>query len=157
MELFGGLEYQLWSGYKPPTIYISKAGGVIVPSTNYERITIRDTINPRVGMKLNLTNRWTTGLGFSYRMTPFKGDFSGSGNSIDTNAYIFTTGLQYRIVIWSKDVNLGTSLEYQQLETKHVTKSSGQEDGTAGPKIGASGYNIDGYVLAASLGVKFNF
>ncbi|MGZ3788925.1 MAG: OmpP1/FadL family transporter, partial [Bacteriovorax sp.] len=156
-EIYGGVEYQLWSGYKPPTIYISKTGGVIVPSSSYERITIRDTINPRVGLKMDLTNRWTTGLGLAYRMTPLKGDFSGSGNSIDANAYILSTGLQYRIVIWSKDVKLGTSVEYQQLEKKHVTKTPGQEDGSAGPKIGAGGYDIAGYVLAASFGIKLNF
>lgn len=157
VELYGGVEYQLWSGYKPPTIFIAKTGGVIVPSTNYEHIVIRDTINPRIGLKVDLTDRWKTGLGFGYRMTPLKGNFSGSGNSIDTNTYIFSTGLEYRIVIWSKDVNLGTSFEYQQLEKKHVVKTDGQEDGSAGPKIGANGYDIDGYVLAAAFGIKFNF
>lgn len=156
-EFFGGVEYQMWSGYKPPTIYISKTGGAIVSSSNYEHIKIRDTINPRIGMKVELTDRWTTGLGLAYRMTPLEGDFSGSGNSIDSNTYIITTGLQYRIVIWSKDVNLGTSFEYQQLEKRHVTKTTGEEDGSAGPKIGAGGYDIDGYILAATLGVKFNF
>ncbi len=157
VEFYTGVEYQMWSGYKPPTIYISKAGGVIVPSSNYEHVTIRNTINPRVGVKIDLTNRVALGLGAGYRMTPLKGDFSGSGNSIDSNTYIFTGGLQYRIVIWSKDVNVGTSLEYQSLEKKHVVKTDGQEDGTSGPKIGAGGYDIDGYVLAASLGIKFNF
>ncbi|MBC7538593.1 MAG: hypothetical protein H7281_07220 [Bacteriovorax sp.] len=156
-ELFAGIEYQLWSGYKPPTIYISKIGGVIVSSNNFERIVIRDTINPRVGVKINLTERWSTGFGFGYRMTPLKGDYSGSGNSIDSNTYVLSTGLQYRIVIWSKDVNLGTSLEYQELEKKHVTKTTGQEDGTAGPKIGAGGYDIAGHIIAASFGIKFNF
>jgi long-subunit fatty acid transport protein len=155
--LFASLEYQLWSGYSPPTIYLKKTGGVIVSSSNYERIQIRDTINPRIGVKFNLTDRWSTGAGLGYRMTPLKGDFSGSGNSIDSNTYIMSTGLQYRIVIWSKDVSLGTSLEYQQLQTKHVTKSSGQEDGQAGEKIGAGGYDIGGYALAASFGAKFNF
>lgn len=156
-ELFLAAEYQMWSGYKPPTIYIAKTGGVIVPSSNYEKIKIRDTINPRMGLKMALSDRWTAGLGLGYRMTPLDGDYSGSGNSIDSNATILTTGLQYRIVIWSKDVNLGTSLEYQQLETKRVNKSTGQENGSAGQKIGAGGYDIEGYILAAAVGLKFNF
>jgi long-subunit fatty acid transport protein len=156
-ELFAGAEYLLWSGYKPATINLKKTGGVIVSSKNYESIKVRDTINPRLGIKLNLTHRWILGAGLGYRMTPLSGDFSGSGNSIDSNAYIFSTGLQYRIVIWSKDVNLGTSFEYQQLEKKHVTKSPGQEDGTPGPKIGAGGYDIEGHIVAASFGIKFNF
>ena len=156
-EVFGAVEYQMWSGYKTPSINVSKVGGVVVPSSNYEKITTRDTINPRIGLKQELSNRLSGSIGFGYRMTPLKGDFSGSGNSIDNNTYIMSTGLQYRIVIWSKDVNVGTSLEYQQLEKKHVTKSDGQEDGSAGPKLGAGGYDIGGYVLAASLGIKFNF
>jgi len=157
LEIFSGLEYQLWSGYKPPLIHIVKTGGAIVSSSNFENIKIRNTFNPRIGAKLELSDRWSTSIGLGYRMTPLEGDFSGSGNSIDTNTIILSTGLQYRIVIWSKDVNLGTSLQYQQLEKKHVTKTAGQEDGSVGNKIGAGGYDIDGYVLAASLGIKFNF
>lgn len=156
-EIFASAEYQLWSAYRPPSIYISKTGGVIVPSSNYEKVQMQNTLNPRLGIRTDLTSRWTTGLGVGYRQTPLKGDFSGNGNSIDTDAYIFTTGLQYRIVIWSKDVNLGTSLEYQELRKKHVEKTTGQENGTAGSKIGAGGYDIAGFVLAASFGVKFNF
>lgn len=156
-EFYTGVEYQMWSGYKTPSIRIKKTGGAIVSSTNYENLKIRDTINPRVGYALDLTDRWKWGLGFGYRMSPLKGDFSGSGNSIDTNTQIFTTGLQYRIVIWSKDVKLGTAFEYQKLEKKHVSKTTGQENGSAGSKIGAGGYDIDGYVIAATLGVKFNF
>ncbi len=157
LEIFSGLEYQLWSGYKPPLIHIIKTGGAIVSSNNFESLRIRNTLNPRIGAKLALTNRWSTSIGLGYRMTPLEGDFSGSGNSIDSNTYILSTGLQYRIVIWSKDVNLGSSLQYQQLEKKRVIKTAGQEDGTAGNKIGAGGYYIDGYVLAASFGIKFNF
>ena len=56
-----------------------------------------------------------------------------------------------------KDVNLGTSLQYHLLDKMRVEKTSGQEDGTIGPKIGAGGYDIGGHVLAASFGVKFNF
>ena len=156
-EIFGSIDYQMWSGYKPPTIFLAKTGGVIVSSSNFERINIRDTINPKIGFKYDLTERWSTGAGLGYRMTPLNGDFSGSGNSIDSNTYIISTGLQYRIVIWSKDVNLGTALEYQQLETKHVSKLTGQENGQTGEKIGSGGYDIDGQILAASFGIKFNF
>ncbi len=157
IEFFSAIEYQIWSGYKPPIITFTKTGGAIVSSSAFENINIQDTINPRIGMKWDLTNRLSTGLGFAYRMSPLNGNFSGSGNSIDTNTYIFSTGLQYRIVIWSKDVNLGTSFEYQQLESKHVEKSVNQENGNGGLKIGAGGYDINGHVIAASFGIKFNF
>lgn len=158
-EYFGSLEYQMWSNYVPPTISFSRLGGVLQPSSNFEKLSLQNTFNPKIGLKYNFTGRLNGGIGFAYRMSPINSDFSGSGNSIDTNTFIFTTGLQYRIVIWSKDVNVGTSVEYQQLEKKHVVKTLGAEDGTAPTdyKIGAGGYDIDGHVIAASFGIKFNF
>ena len=156
-QLFLGLEYQMWSGYKSPVVTVTKNSGVVISSSNYEAISTRDTINPKIGFKDNLTDRWSYALGMAYRPTPLKGDFSGSGNSIDTDALIFTSGIQYRIVIWSKDVHLGTSFEYHQLQTKNVTKTPNEESGSAGSKIGAPGYSIGGNVLAGSLGLKFNF
>lgn len=157
IEYFAGVEYQMWSNYKTPIMTVAKTGGVVVPSSNYEKIQIRDTINPRLGLKINLTDRWSTMLGAQYRMTPLKGDFSGSGNSVDTNSIIGTTGLDYRIVIWSKDVHIGGSFQYHYLESKKVVKSANEEDGTPGQKIGSPGYDIGGYVLAGAFGVKFNF
>lgn len=156
-EFYAGVEYQMWTNYKAPTMEVVKNGGVIVPSSNYEKIKTRDTINPRVGVKYNITNRWSTLLGAQYRMTPLEGDFSGSGNSIDADTIVGTGGVQYRMVIWSKDVHLGASLQYHHMMDKHVTKSADQENGTAGPKIGAPGYDIGGYILAGSMGVKINF
>lgn len=156
-EYYAGFEYQMWTNYKTPIMTVAKNGGVLVPSTNYEKIVTKDTINPRLGVKYNITNRWSTLLGAQYRMTPLKGDFSGSGNSIDSNTIVGTGGLQYRMVIWSKDVHLGASLQYHHLMDKRVTKTANQENGTSGPKIGAPGYDIGGYILAGSLGVKFNF
>ncbi|MBC7430203.1 MAG: hypothetical protein H7336_16435 [Bacteriovorax sp.] len=157
IEYFAGVEYQMWSGYKTPIMTVAKTGGVVVPSSNYEKIQIRDTINPRIGLKLNVTDRWSTMLGGQYRMTPLKGDFSGSGNSVDTNTIVGTTGLDYRMVIWSKDIHIGASFQYHHLMEKKVVKTTRQEDGTAGQKIGAPGYDIGGYILAGALGVKFNF
>ena len=60
-------------------------------------------------------------------------------------------------MIWSKDVHLGASVQYHHMMDKRVTKSANQENGAAGQKIGAPGYDIGGYILAGSFGVKFNF
>jgi hypothetical protein len=157
LETYVGLEYQIWSGYKTPKIDIVKNGGILLPSTNYEKIERKNTLNPKIGIKWDVTNRLALLLGAAYRMTPLKGDFSGSGNSIDTDSYIASGGLQYRIVIWGRDVSIGTSLQYHQLKDKHVTKTTGQENGNAGDKIGAPGYDIGGYILSAAAGIKFNF
>jgi hypothetical protein len=156
-EIFMGLEYQMWSGYKTPIMTVAKSGGVVVPSSNYETIQTRDTINPRIGIKKNWTDRWSTVLGAQYRMTPLVGDFSGSGNSVDVDTIVGSGGLQYRMVIFSNDVQLGTSFQYHHLQDKRVVKSANQENGSAGSKLGAPGYDLGGYILAGSVGVKFNF
>lgn len=157
LEAFAAVEYQMWDKYKAPTISISRNGGVVLPSTSYERLELQDTINPKLGLKWTITDRWSSLIGAAYRMSPLKGDFSGSGNSIDTDAYIGAAGLDYRMVIFGKDVHLGSALQYHKLKDKHVTKSSGQENGTAGDKLGAPGYDIGGYILSANAGIKFNF
>ena len=156
-EVYTGVEYMMWSNYKTPVMNVDRNAGVVVPSSNYEKLQIRDTINPRLGVKYNWTDRWSTSLGAQYRMTPLKGDFSGSGNSIDANTVVGTGGLQYRMVIFSKDIHLGTTFQYHHLMAKKVTKTSGQENGNAGPKLGAPGYDVGGYILSGTFGVKFNF
>ena len=108
-------------------------------------------------MKYSFTNRVDGGLGFEYRQTPLNSNFSGSGNSIDANTYVFSAGFNYRIVIWSKDVSIGSSLEYHLLQTENVTKSTNDELGNAGSKIGAPGYTIGGHLISAAAGLKFNF
>lgn len=157
VELFGGVEYQMWTGYKTPIMTVKKTGGVVVPSSDFEKITTRDTINPRLGIKFRLSENWSSMLGAVYRMTPLEGNFAGSGNSVDVDSIIGTAGLQYRMVIYSKDVHLGGSIQYHKLQDKRVTKSPNQEDGTTGLKIGAPGYDLGGNIIAAALGVKFNF
>jgi long-subunit fatty acid transport protein len=159
LELYSGIEFQLWTNYATPKIYIKNSGGIIKESTNYENLTIRNTFNPRIGMKYSLTSRFDLSAGLGYRMTPIDGNFSGSGNSIDANTTILSTGFQYRIVIWSRDVSIGSSFQYQLLEKNHVVKTTLQEDGSIGNKIGSgpNGYDIAGHIIAASAGTKFNF
>jgi hypothetical protein len=156
-QIFLSCEYQLWSGYKTPLIIITKEAGVMQSSRNYESLQTQNTLNPRLGLKTNLTDRWSYSLGFNYHQTPLKGDFAGNGNSVDTDAFIYTGGIQYRMVIWSKDVHLGTSFEYYNLRTKEVIKTANEENGSIGNKIGSPGYTLGGSVLAGSFGVKFNF
>lgn len=156
-DLYSGLEYQIWSGYRAPVIQFVKKGGVVAGSDDFEKLILRNTINPRVGLKYRFTDRINLGLGLMYKMTPLDGDFSGAGNSIDTDTYILSTGLTYRMVIWSKDVTIGTSLEYHKLKDITVTKSANDEKGNAGVKIGAPNYEIGGYILTSALGIKFNF
>jgi long-subunit fatty acid transport protein len=157
LQFFGALEYQMWSNYKSPLLVLTKSAGVMEPSRNFELLQTQNTINPRIGIKHNLTDRWNYSLGFNYHQTPLKGNFSGNGNSIDTDTFIYTCGIQYRMVIWSKDVLLGTSFEYHDLKAKQVVKTANLENGNAGSKIGSPGYSIGGTIMASTFGIKFNF
>jgi hypothetical protein len=58
-QFFYGLEYQLWSNYETPVIKIKKNSGVMISSRDYEVISTRNTLNPRIGVKSNLTDRWS--------------------------------------------------------------------------------------------------
>jgi hypothetical protein len=156
-DFISAIEYQLWSGYKTPRIDIIKNGGTVTGSKNYETISTKDTINPRIGGRYHITDRVSLALGASYRKSPIVNNLNESGNTIDTDAYILTGGFSYRIVIWSKDVTIGASLEYHQLQDKTVTKTANQENGNAGVKLGSPGYQIGGSILSSAAGIKFNF
>lgn len=157
LELFGSIEYQVWSQYKTPKMHLTKNSGIVLSSQEFEKLDLQDTINPRLGLRFNWNDSFSTMIGAQYRMTPFKGDFSGKGNSVDVNALIGSIGGEYRFTLFSKDVQLGGSFQYHKLASKRVTKSPGMENDQAGDKIGAPGYDIGGHIVAGSVGLKFNF
>ena len=47
--------------------------------------------------------------------------------------------------------------QYHMLKEVDVVKSNGQENGSAGSKIGAPGYNVGGEVLTGSIGARMMF
>ena len=157
VEFFGGLEYQIWSQYKTPKMHIIQNSGIVVSSKEFEKLSLRDTINPRVGVRYNWNEHFATMIGAQYHMTPFKGDFSGKGNSVDVDTIIGSIGGEYRFTLFAKDVQLGGSFQYHKLQSKRVTKTTGMENDQAGEKIGAPGYDIGGHMIAGSVGLKFNF
>jgi len=150
-------DYQMWENYQTPVIRIRDQGGVLKPSDNYEVVTTENIFVPRLGLQYVFLNHWTLSAGGFYRPTPLKGDFSGSGNSIDTDVTAYSLGLEYRFEFFSHPVVLSSAVQYQQLKDKQVIKSPGQENGSAGDKIGAPGYKIGGEVVIAALGLNFLF
>lgn len=151
------LDYQKWTKYKPSKITVTKVSGTVEGSREYERLEITDVWVPKIGTRAYLSNRWSADFGFSYRQSPLKGDFSGAGNSIDTDTYNYSAGLHYIIKVEGHDVELNTSVLYQDLKKKTVRKTQGLENGNAGLKIGYPGYTIDGSVLSGTLGLKIRF
>lgn len=157
MDFVFSVDYQMWSNYKPSKIVVTKISGTVEGSRDYEKLNIRDVVVPKIGMRTYLTNRWRWDVGFSYRQSPLDGNFSGSGNSIDTDTFNYATGINYIIKIDGHDLEINNAIMYQDLKKKTVTKTSGLETGANGLKIGSPGYTIDGSVLSASVGLKMNF
>ena len=156
-DLLTSLEYQLWDKYKTPQIEIINRGGGVRSSAQFEKLDLRNTINPKVGLSYHYSDNLQLNAGLSYRQTPLKGDFSGSGNSIDSNTYTLAIGGLYRLKLFGQQLELGAAAQYHKLDSKEVTKVSGQENGANGVKIGSPGYKIGGDIIAASTGIKIYF
>ncbi|MFT6068122.1 MAG: long-subunit fatty acid transport protein [Bacteriovoracaceae bacterium] len=153
----GTLEYQLWENYKTPVIRVKDRGGVIIASDDFEKVQLRNVPVPKIGTTLKLNDNLTLMAGLSYKPTPLKGNFSGSGNSIDSNSLILTGGGSISMKFFGKDLDLSAGAQYHKLEELNVTKTPNQENGSAGSKIGAPGYKVGGSVIAASGGLRLKF
>jgi len=156
-EFSMSLEYQMWDNYEAPLIKVRNLGGTVKASGDYERLNLRNTFTPKIGVALNIIESVKVMAGLAYRQSPLDGDFSGSGNTIDSNVYMLSSGLTYDFKLFTKDIQLGASLQYHKLEEKTVTKTTGQENGASGVKIGSPGFKVGGNILMAMGGAKISF
>jgi hypothetical protein len=157
LRLMMALEYQLWESFKTPVFVIKKNSGQVVSSDNYEQVTNRNVLLPKIGGQFLLTDRLRINMGLGYRPSPLKGDFSGAGNSVDSDSYLAAAGILYRIDIASIPVELSSSLQYHHLVSKSIVKTTLQEDGSIGEKIGSPGYSIGGSLWQGSIGLRVAF
>ena len=157
LEMSATAEYQMWSSYKPPTIFIKRNGGVLLPSDDYEKLKIKDIPVAHLGFVWHAFDTFSISYGAFWRPTPIEGDFSGAGNSLDTDVVGITGGFAHTLKLFEKDIEWGLSAQYHMLKELNVSKTSGQENGSAGSKIGAPGYKIGGEVLTGSIGARMMF
>ncbi|WP_127718177.1 OmpP1/FadL family transporter [Halobacteriovorax sp. HLS] len=156
-KFYGLLEYQMWGSYKSPIVQVIQRGGGIQPSNDYESLKTEDIFVPKLGLALNLTEELELDFGVIYRPTPIQGDFSGAGNTLDTNSTILTTAGLYNMNLFDFPIKLGASFQYHMLEELNVVKSANLESGGAGNKIGSPGYKVGGSVMVGSLGMNISF
>jgi hypothetical protein len=154
-DIMTSLEYQLWEKYKAPTIKVVNKGGSVRGSSNFEQLKLRNIIVPKLGMSWNAHKDLSLLLGASYRQSPFDSDFSGAGNTIDTDSYIVSSGMTYDFKFFKKDIQASFGVQYHHLVEKSVTKSAGQENGNNGQKVGAPGYKLGGHVISSQIGFNF--
>ncbi len=148
------LEIQSWDGYKTPVVRLNIIDGTLQSSSNFETVKTKTVFIPKVGIKYKATENLKVLGGLSYRPTPLDGDFSGPGNSIDTDAFIVGGGLIGNWKLFDIDAEFSLSAQFQQLKEKKVTKSSGLENGSTGNKLGSPGYTIGGNILSFGAGIK---
>jgi long-subunit fatty acid transport protein len=156
-KLHTTLEYQIWDNYVPPIVKVKQLGGVVISSNDYEILKTKNTLNYKLGATIPLSDKIDMYAGGAYRNTPIEGDFSGAGNTIDTDAMIFSLGGLLKSTIYEIPIRLSSSFQLHKLKEQTVTKTPGQENGTAGLKLGAPGYKIGGqlYVLSVGIGMEY--
>ncbi len=157
LSLISSLEYQIWDQYKSPSVRIQNLGGSVRASTQYENIKIKNVLIPRLGATWRISDPLSWHLGAAYKPSPIKSNFSGAGNSIDSNATLLSTGVTYRFKLFDTDLAASLSGQWHKLEEKTVTKTAGQENGNSGQKIGAPGYTIGGNIYTFTTGLQVKF
>lgn len=158
VHLFGTLEYQIWDNYKTPVIRIKRnSGSAIIASDNAENLNIRNILIPKIGASYFINEKLTASLGVHYRPSPIDSDFSGAGNSLDSDTFTISTGAAYDLALWGLDIELAGSLQYHKMKDITVTKTANMENGAAGDKVGSGGYTVGGEIIAASVGASLQF
>lgn len=153
-HLFTALEYQDWSGYETPKVKLERNSGIIISSDDEEEMQTQNIFIPKLAYSYNHeTNTYRTGI--AYRPTPLKNDLNSAGNSIDLNTTIFSLGYGRRFKVLGESFTFDTGYQLHLMESKTVNKSSGQENGDSGKKIGAPGYEVGGSIHNLTIGINW--
>tara|TARA_B100000925_G_scaffold291342_1_gene279063 strand:- start:7522 stop:8817 length:1296 start_codon:yes stop_codon:yes gene_type:complete len=148
---FVSASYMLWDGFQAPKLKLTQEASVL-SSNNYEVINTRNTINTSIGFMIKLAS-FDILSGLSFYQSPFDSEFSGAGNTIDTDINSYHLGLAKSF----GNLSICSSVQLKKLKEVNVLKTSGQENGSAGRKIGAPGFTIGGDILNINLGVSYQF
>jgi hypothetical protein len=149
------LTYEDWSGYTPSDLTILKTLGIIQGSERYETVTGKKIVSPTAGYTW-LLDHWNHTLSYRYLPKVFTIDQHLGGNTLDNNKHALGYTAEY-FFNSSKDQSLSFGCQYHYLVKESSVKSSGQENGEAGVKIGSPGYNSQGYFLALALGLNWKY
>ena len=118
---------------------------------NYEELKLRSTISPKFALTIILNPSISLNAGLAYDQSPLKGNFTGNGNTIHSDIYTISLSPEFEVKIADMSYKASLGLSYKKLKDRTVVKSSGQENGLSGRKIGAPGYNIGGNIKTFSV------
>ncbi|MBL7717146.1 MAG: hypothetical protein JNL01_16905 [Bdellovibrionales bacterium] len=150
------LDVQFWDKFEPSAMNIECSSNCIVvvnPSKN-PAFDFRNIVIPRLGLEWKRP-KWTFRSGYAYRPGIIaQGALSGAGNLLDPSRHTISAGAGFtgaKFLEFDAPYTLDFHVQYQSLVSEKVTKTSGNEVGAAGSKIGSPGYTVGGKLFGAGL------
>ena len=152
LKLHSSVNYYIWKDYQTPKINITQLA-VMTGTYNYETLQLQNSISAKIAVNINILDNLTYSVGGSFEQSPITGDFSENGNTIHSDTYTASMGVNLDFRLLNYDLSASIAGSYKMLKDKSVIKSPGQENGQNGRKIGAPGYDIGGNITTVSLGL----
>ncbi len=151
-------DFQNWTRFERPALEVDALEG---SCENEDETSCSSLVNPTIFPALALRNLWipriaeeitwekaTLRLGYAYRPSMFSAVPNGAGNYLDPAKHSATIGWGWKFesfLGWNAPATLDLHGAYQHLVAQQITKTPGDEAGTAGKnKIGSPGYTAGG-------------
>lgn len=156
-HLLLGVTYQNWSSYQSNRLLIMNAQGAIINSNEFEIIKGKSIFSPAIGFEYakNFDTIWS--LSYRFRPQVLELDHAQSGNTLDQDTHIAGFGWKSKVQIGEESMEFSTGVQYHYLPSKQIAKSTSQEDGTPGVKIGSPNYKMGGSFMLFGLGLNYSF
>lgn len=148
------IEFQNWNSYLSSKLELAKISGVITSSKDYNSISINSPFIPRLSYSYQASQMTKYIFGIKHRPRIIKSDLNGSSNLVDTAITSFSFGQEFQII---PNLHASYGLQYKHLKKQTVTKSPNRENGTAGKKIGSSGYKVGGSLFVLATDISWTF
>ena len=153
------LNYLEYAVFETPILAIKDMGSVSsVQPTIDMTPPMRNIWVPKFGLQKDFEKISLRG-GYLFRPSPIESN-SGRGNLVDPAKHVFTAGIGFDLKKYNltkNDLFLDLHAQYHRLVSDRVTKSSLNEVGQSGNKIGAPGYDIGGHIIGGGFSLTMLF
>lgn len=154
-KIIASLQYERWSQFKSPKLELKKKSGASFNgSKDLESLNPEDTFTPKLGLEY-IGRKNTYQFAYSYQPTPLNNNLNLAGNTLDLDKHILSLGLITPLSFAGFNFNFNVAAQAHLLKTQDISKTSGNELGAAGSKIGSPGYEAGGQIYALSIGFNW--
>jgi hypothetical protein len=153
------IEYQDWSNFENSNMKVTKLGGSINGSSNFEELELQNIFIPKIGLEYVIFPRWTLKAGHFYRPSPVKtSGLKNAGNTIDTDKHVSSLGLAHNFSLFQMPLTLDVAYQSHFLKQMKIVKTPGMENGEISQeKIGSPGYTVGGMIHVLSMGLSWMY